>query len=357
MTTETTRLRSLGVCSGAGGLALGLEQAGFDPVLLLDNRSVACETLRANRPDWNVLDIDLLDFDPADHQQTYDVDLLAAGLPRVKATASVHRVERDDEVNLLKATIMLMHGVRPRALLIENVPDLVTKPTYGPIREFIAEELVHLGYDIHWFVLNAVDLGVAQDRKEGVVVAFRDGFLDSFTPPPPSDAPHRTVGEVLGRSMAAGGWPGAEAWAAQADRPAPTLVGGSWNRGGPDLGPTGSKRAWARMGVDGGTVADDVPGPDFVWNPSLGRPGMMPLTVRQAAALQGFPSDWAFSGRKTAQYRQVGHATPPPVGRALGEAIRAALCSDQGVRNPANPTTEEHRSTGPMPSEDAPGNL
>ncbi|MEU8538564.1 DNA cytosine methyltransferase [Streptomyces sp. NPDC048717] len=327
MTTETTRLRSLGVCSGAGGLALGLEQAGFDPVLLLDNRPVTCETLRANRPDWDVRDLDLLDFDPVDHQQTYDVDLLAAGLPRVKATATVHRAERDNELRLLQATIMLMHGVRPRALLIENVPDLVTKPAYGPIREFIAEELAHLGYAFHWFVLNAVDLGVPQDRKEGVVVAFRDGHMDAFTPPAPSVARHATVGETLGPSMAARGWPGAERWAAQADRPAPTLVGGSWERGGADLGPTGTKRAWARMGVDGATVADEVPGPDFVWAPSLGRPGMMPLTVRQAATLQGFPSDWVFSGRKTARYRQVGHATPPPVGKALGEAIKAALCA------------------------------
>ncbi|MEU6979524.1 DNA cytosine methyltransferase [Streptomyces sp. NPDC046371] len=325
MTTEAAPLRSLGVCAGAGGLTLGLEQAGFDPVLLLDNRAVACATLRMNRPAWQVLDIDLMDFDPVDHQQTYDVDLLAAGLPRVKATATVHRAETGDELETLKATIMLMHGVRPRALLIENVPDLVTKSAYGPIREFISEELVHLGYDILWFVLNSADLGVPQERKEGLVVAFRDGRLDAFTPPEASVARHVTVGEALGPSMAARGWPGAAAWAAQADHPAPTLVGGSWNRGGADLGPTGTKRAWARMGVDGGTVADDVPGPDFVWDPSLGRAGMMPLTVRQAADLQGFPPDWIFAGRKTAQYRQVGHATPPPVGRALGESIKAAL--------------------------------
>ncbi|MEU8619267.1 DNA cytosine methyltransferase [Streptomyces sp. NPDC048623] len=327
MTTTTTRLRSVTVCAGAGGLTLGLEQAGFDPVLLLDNRTVTCDTLRANRPAWNVLDLDLLDFDPVDYQQTYDVDLLAAGLPRVKATASVRRAERDDELEILRATIMLMHGVRPRALLLENVPDLVTKPVYGPIRKYITEELVHLGYDVHWFVLNAVDFGVAQDRKQGVVVAFSDGRLGSFAPPTASITRHRTVGEVLGPSMATRGWAQASAWAAQADRPAPTLVGGSWNRGGADLGPTGTKRAWARMGVDGGTVADDVPGPGFVWDPSRGRAGMMPLTVRQAAMLQGFPLEWSFAGRKTAQYRQVGHATPPPVGRALGKAIKAALQS------------------------------
>ncbi|MFE1909495.1 DNA cytosine methyltransferase [Streptomyces gardneri] len=327
MTTKTTSLRSVAVCAGAGGLALGLEEAGFEPVLLLDNRTVACDTLRVNRPAWNVLELDLLDFDPADYQSTYDVDLLAAGLPRVKATASVRRTERDDELEVLKATIMLMHGIRPRALLIENVPDLVTKPAYEPIREYVAKELTHLGYSLHWFVLNAVDFGVAQDRKQGVLVALDAALPNSFTAPGASVTRPRTVGEALGPSMAARGWPQSVTWAAQADRPAPTLVGGSWNRGGADLGPTGSKRAWARMGVDGGTVADDVPGPDFVWDPSIGRPGMMPLTVHQAAALQGFPPDWIFAGRKTAQYRQVGHASPPPVGRALGDALKAALAS------------------------------
>jgi DNA (cytosine-5)-methyltransferase 1 len=79
------------------------------------------------------------------------------------------------------------------------------------------------------------------------------------------------------------------------------------------------------MGVDGGTVANDVPGPDFAWNPELGRDGMVKLTVEQAATLQGFPADWQFAGRKTARYRQIGHASPPPVGRVLGQSIRAAL--------------------------------
>lgn len=320
------RLGCLAVCAGAGGLALGLEQAGFDMGLLLDNRPVACETLRLNRPRWNVLETDLLDFDPVDHQETYDVDLLAAGLPRVKASAAVGRADSDEEIRVLEATIMLMHGVQPRALLIENVPDLASKPAYEQIRAYVATELEHLGYRHRWLVVNARDYGVPQDRKQGVLVAFKGDGLDGFAAPAPDTRPPITVGEALGVSMAARGWTGAGAWAAQADRVAPTLVGGSWNRGGADLGPTGSKRSWARMGVNGGTVADDVPGPEFRLDAGIANnKGLVPLTVEQAARLQGFPDDWAFAGRKTARYRQVGHASPPPVGRALGLAIRAAL--------------------------------
>ncbi|MFD9591748.1 DNA cytosine methyltransferase [Kitasatospora sp. NPDC059973] len=328
------RLSCLAVCAGAGGLALGLEQAGFDPVLLLDNRPVACETLRLNRPDWKVLETDLLDFDPLDYQMVYDVDLLAAGLPRVKASAAVKREDSTEELRLLEATIMLMHAVRPRALLIENLPELATKPAFDPIRTTVAAELEHLGYRHRWFVLNAMHHGVPQDRKQGILVALKGDAMDGFVEPAPETAPPITVGEALGTSMAARGWPHATAWAAQADRVAPTLVGGSWKRGGADLGLTGSKRAWARMRVNGGTVADEVPGPDFPWDASLGVKEMTPLTVEQTARLQGFPADWAFAGGKTARYRQVGQASPPPVSRALGLAIRTAL---------GRPTDPEHR--------------
>ncbi|MEU3915023.1 DNA cytosine methyltransferase [Streptomyces sp. NPDC029721] len=324
-TRETERLRSVDICSGAGGLALGLEQAGFDPVLLLDNREVACRTLRANRPSWNVLETNLLDFDPSEHTETYDVDLLSAGLPRVKATAAVARRDSEAELELLRATMLLLHGVQPRALLVENVPDLVTKPDYESVRAYVEGELEHLGYRHRWFVLNAADHGVPQTRRQGILVAFKGEALDAFVQPSPTTPAHTTVGEALLESMSARGWEGARRWATQADQPAPTLVGGSWERGGADLGPTGTKKAWARMGVDGATVADTVPGSDFRWDPALGRPGMMPLTVAQAALLQGFPSDWRIEGRKTAMYRQVGHASPPPVGRVLGTAIAAAL--------------------------------
>ncbi|MGD9485653.1 DNA cytosine methyltransferase [Streptomyces sp. TRM70308] len=322
----TPRLRSLEICTGAGGLALGLERAGFDPVLVLDNRRVVCETLRANRPEWDVREIDLVAFDPAEEQQVYDVDLLAGGLPRVKGAAAVNRTRGSDaELGLFKAAVELLYGVQPRALLLDNVPDIVTKESYAPLRDFVAGELHHLGYRHAWFVLNAADYGVPQDRAEGILVAFKGDGLERFRVPEPLLDPPMTVGMALGASMAGGGWGGAAAWAAQADRLAPTIVGGSWDRGGGDLGMTGSKRAWARMGVDGATIADAVPAPDFSWDPSRGREGMVCLTVDQVAVLQGFPDDWSIMGRKTARYRQVGNATPPPLAEALGLSIRAAL--------------------------------
>ncbi|OKJ55524.1 DNA cytosine methyltransferase [Streptomyces sp. CB02115] len=314
-----SKLRFVDVCAGAGGLALGLEGAGFEPALLLDKKRVACETLRLNRPGWNVLEMDLLDFDPAEHRHTYDVDLLSAGLPRVKSSATVARAETEEELRLLEAAVLLAPSIQPRALIIENVPGLVDSPKFGDVREFIRKELKHLGYRFRWFVLNAADFGVPQDRKQGVLVALKERYFDAFEPPVPTVTEHVPVGTALGPSMAARGWPGADAWAATAISVAPTLVGGSDNRGGADLGPTGSKKAWARMRVNGGTVADEVPGP----NDDVS--GLIKLTDAQAAILQAFPQEWRFAGKKTARYRQIGHASPPPVGTALGRAVATAL--------------------------------
>ncbi|MEV5321158.1 DNA cytosine methyltransferase [Streptomyces sp. NPDC052687] len=315
------------VCSGAGGLALGLERAGFEPRLLIDEDDDACRTLRANRQHWNVLRADLLDFDPSEHPESYDVDLLSAGLPRVKSNATAGRAESGEEEGLLRAAVYLAHAVGPRALLLENVPSLVDSDRFRGFREFARAELEHLGYEFSWFILNAADFGVPQDRRQGVLVAIKKQWFPAFRPPSPTVVDHVSVGEALAASMRSRGWRDADRWAAQATTVAPTLVGGSKSRGGADLGPTGSKRQWERLGVNAHSLGDEIPGPDFEWAPELGRQGMVKLTVDQAALLQSFPPDWEITGRKTARYRQVGHASPPPVGEALGRAIADALRS------------------------------
>ncbi|MFD7688345.1 DNA cytosine methyltransferase [Streptomyces sp. NPDC059781] len=328
----TDQLVFVDVCAGAGGLASGLESAGFSPALLLDNKSQACETLLANRPQWNVVCEDLIDFLPEEHPEVLDVDLLSAGLPRVKASAAVGRGDSEPELRLLKAAVYLVHAVQPRALLLENLPALVDSPVYADVRSFIEDELTHLGYGCHWFVLNAADFAVPQERLQGVLVALREPWFHAFAPPSRTVSEHVSAGRALRHSMGARGWPEADAWADQARSVAPTVVGGSDNRGGPDLGPSGTKRAWARMGVNAGAFADEVPGPDYVWPRSSDVAEMLKITVDQAAVLQAFPPEWRITGRKTARYRQIGHATPPPVGRALGRAISAALRSPAGAQ-------------------------
>lgn len=318
----SARLKSLEICAGAGGLALGLERAGFDPVLLIDNNEHACKTLLLNRPQWDVLQADVMDFDPAEHSQVYDVDLLSGGLPRVKSAATAQRPATDLEWRLLQASVWLAHSVQPRAVLLENVHELVTSPIYGADRAWIQEYLADEGYLCSWRVLNAADFGVPQNRKQGFLVAMREPHHSKFRWPEPIESTPPTVGETLLESMAARGWPGAVGWAARADATGPAIVGGSDKRGGGDLGPTGSKRIWAGLGVDGKSIADDVPGPGDALD-------LMPkLTAQQAAKLQAFPDNWAFFGKKTSMYRQIGHSSPPPVGEAVARCVADALDAD-----------------------------
>jgi DNA (cytosine-5)-methyltransferase 1 len=117
--------------------------------------------------------------------------------------------------------------------------------------------------------------------------------------------------------MAEAGWKGANTWAERAKDVAPTIVGGSKKHGGPDLGPTRARAAWKKLGVDGLGIADAPP--------SVGFHGHPRLTIRMVARLQGFTDDWRFSGGKTAAYRQVGNAFPPPVAQAVGFQIASAL--------------------------------
>ncbi|MEX1656733.1 DUF6339 family protein [Streptomyces pseudovenezuelae] len=319
--TEARRFRSVEVCAGCGAQALGLERAGFDPVVLIDSKADACFTIEQNRPGWDIICIDLVEFPLDERPDINGIDLLSGGLPRVKSMATVERDGDTEERRVLRATIELVCSVKPKAVLLENVPDLAESPEFEVDREWMGVQLGAAGYRTTWKILNAADFGVPQNRRSSFLVALKEPYFSRFSWPEPDGRPAPTVGQVLGPSMASRGWLGAEEWAKGADRIAPALVGGSDRRGGADLGPTGSKKAWAMLGVNGNSVGDEPPGADFP------RGEMPKLTVEQAAQIQSIPEEWTFAGGKTSRYRQIGHAMPPPLAAAVGRAIAAALRS------------------------------
>lgn len=315
---QTVPFTSVEVCAGAGGQALGLHQAGFEHLALVELDTDACRTLRSNGKKWGwdqrVHEADLRCWQPP--ADLGDVDLVAGGVPCPPFSIAGKQLGHEDERDLFPALLDIVEALEPRAVQAENVRGLLGR-RFDYYREQVEDRLLELGYLTQWQLLNACDFGVSQLRPRTVMVALRPDDMKHFEWPMGRTSSPPTVGAKLLKSMASGGWEGAAAWAEQANNIAPTLVGGSKKHGGPDLGPTRARREWARMGVDGLGVADDVPGPGFV--------GMPKLTVPQAALLQGFPEWWRFEGRKTSAYRQVGNAFPPPVARAVGGAIHAAF--------------------------------
>ncbi len=325
--SQVDQLRSVEICAGAGGQALGLEQAGFGHDCVIELDRDACETLRLNRgADWKVVEGDVADVDG---QMFGPVDLFAGGVPCPPFSIAGRQLGRDDERDLFPQALRLIAESGPRAVLLENVRGLATARFDG-YREQVLTRLHDLGYQTWWDLVQASAHGVPQLRPRFVLVAIRPPWASWFGWPEPAADAAPTVGEVLADLMASGGWPGAADWSRRAAGVAPTIVGGSKKHGGPDLGPTRAKAAWRELGVDGLGIAEAVPGPAFAHT------GLPKLTIRMVARLQGFPDSWQFSGRKTAAYRQVGNAFPPPVARVLGQAIAAAL-RQQGLRPPGLP--------------------
>lgn len=304
---------SLEMCAGAGGQAIGLERAGFEHAALVEIEEAACATLRLNRSEWNVIPGDLRKFDGRPFK---GIDLLAGGVPCPPFSKAGKQLGADDERDLFPEALRLADECRPQAVMLENVRGLLDA-VFEDYRNKVERQLKKLGYVPGWRLLNASDYGVSQLRPRVVFVGIRKDLADKFSWPEPDKQPPPTVGELLHDLMLADGWRGADRWREQANSIAPTLVGGSKKHGGPDLGPTRSKRAWAALGVDGHGLWDAAPPRDFV--------GMPRLTPRMAARIQGFPDDWEFFGRKTAAYRQVGNAFPPPVAAAVARQIGAAL--------------------------------
>lgn len=305
-------LNSIEICAGAGGQALGLEQAGFEHVSLVELEPAACATLRINRPAWNVVEANVCCYSA---ERWKGVDLFAGGVPCPPFSKAGKQLGADDERDLFPEALRLVNECHPQAVMLENVRGLLD-PRFEPYRLQILQALHAMGYIAQWRLLNASDFGVSQLRPRAILVALRKELAAHFTWPEPKSARSLGVGPLLLDLMQADGWEGAVTWSELADGTAPTLVGGSKKHGGPDLGPTRARNAWAALGVDGRGVADAPPSPGFV--------GLPKLTVRMAARVQGFPDHWRFSGRKTAAYRQIGNAFPPPVAFSVGQAIVAA---------------------------------
>ncbi|MCI9053100.1 MAG: DNA cytosine methyltransferase [Lachnospiraceae bacterium] len=301
------------ICAGAGGQALGLALAGFVHVALIEYELEYCKTLKLNRPEWNVICMDLHDFDGNPYR---GIDLLAGGVPCPPFSVAGKQLGEKDERDLFPEALRLIKEIRPRAVMLENVRGFLDS-SFEEYRRYILKSIEQLGYNTQIKLLNASDYGVPQLRPRVVIVGIRKDEHGIFFYPETRKEKAPTVGKILYDLMAENKWEGAKNWAKNANKIAPTLVGGSKKHGGPDLGPVRARNAWAELGVDGRGVANTAPEQEFK--------GFPRLTSRMMARIQGFPDTWTFGKKKTIACRMIGNAFPPPVAQAVGEKIKECL--------------------------------
>lgn len=325
---------SVELFAGAGGLALGMEMAGFQHVLLNEFDHEACETLRVNRPGWNVVeeDIHTVDFTGLKGK----VDFLSGGFPcQAFSYAGKRRGFEETRGTLFFELARAVKEIQPKVFLCENVKGL-REHDNGRTLETITNVIEELGYSlIPPRVLKAVMFKVPQKRERLFLVAVRNDFEDkvSFDWP----APYRRVMTLRDAFFAGDLYPvdvpesegqqypekkknvmdlvpmGGD-WRDLPEEVAKEYMKGSYNLGG---GKTGMAR---RLSLDEPSLTLTC-APAQKQTERCHPTQTRPLTVREYARIQTFPDDWNFSGNMSSKYKQIGNAVPVNLAYAMGRAV------------------------------------
>lgn len=316
--------------AGAGGLALGLEQAGFDGLAYVEINGDACETLRRNRPEWNVIEGDVheIDFRQYDGQ----VDLVNGGFPCQAFSMAGKRLGFGDIRGTLFAEIIRgANETHPKMLLMENVKGLLSHDG-GRTFETIRHEVEKAGYSLQWEIMNASYHGVGQARERIVMIGIRDDLSGkiSFEYPEPDDR-QTTLRDALDGVPDSPGASYSERKAKVIDLVPP---GGCWVDLPQDIAREYMKSSYDSLGGKRGMarrLSWDRPCLTLTTSPSQKQTERChpdetrPLTVREYARVQSFPDDWEFAGGIGSQYRQIGNAVPVEMARRIGVQIIKAL--------------------------------
>lgn len=326
--------KSIELFAGAGGLALGLELAGFEAVLLNEWDKHACATLRANRPDWNVLegDVSQIDFTPYRGQ----IDFLSGGFPcQAFSYAGLGKGFNDIRGTMFFEFARAIDEVRPKVILGENVRGLL-KHDSGRTLNTIKQTLSELGYTlIEPKVLNAMNFRVPQKRERIFIVGVRNDLAhkinwqwptphhrpmlmsdalkagelyDSDVPDSPGQCYPEHKKSVLAMVPQGGCW-----------RDLPDDVARAYMKGSYFLG--GGKTGMARR------LAWNEPCLTLTCSPAQNQTERChpdetrPLSVREYARIQTFPDSWQFCGPMNQQYKQIGNAVPVNLAKAMGDEL------------------------------------
>lgn len=325
---------SIELFAGAGGLALGLEGAGFDHVLLNELDKSACSTLRFNRPEWNVIEGDIRQVDFSEYEDS--VDLLTGGFPCQAFSYAGKKLGFED----VRGTMFFefaraLTEIRPKVFLAENVKGLLSHDD-GKTIETIKSIIDELGYElVEDNVYKAIFYKVPQKRERLILVGVRKDLVSkgTFVQPSPykriltvrdalkkgelfdTDVPE-SIGqkypkrkEEIFNYVPEGGY-----WRDLPLDLQKEYMQGSFYLGG---GKTGMARrlSWNEPSLT--LTCAPAQKQTERCHPSESRP----LTVREYARIQTFPDYWSFQGSMSAQYKQIGNAVPVNLALALGRSL------------------------------------
>lgn len=316
--------------AGAGGLALGLEQAGINDLAFVEFDKACCETLKANRPSWNVINRDIHDVDFSLYKNR--IDVVSGGFPCQAFSYAGKKLGFDDtRGTLFHEYARCVNEVNPKMFLAENVRGLVSHDK-GRTLETILSVFESLGYKVQYKILNACYYGVPQKRERIVIIGIRNDLTDTiqFNFPVPSSR-QTTLREGLAGCPQSPGQqysdrkrkvlelvPPGGCWVDLPDDVAKEYMGASYYSGG-------GRRGMARR------ISWDEPCLTLTCSPSQKQTERChpdetrPFTIREYARIQSFPDDWEFVGGMGDQYKQIGNAVPVGLAKRIGEEIVRAL--------------------------------
>ncbi len=331
-TIANNKYSSIELFAGAGGLAIGLEQAGLHCVALNEIDRFACATLRKNRPNWNVLEGDIKDFDFSQYENK--IDVVTGGFPcQAFSYAGKKLGLADARGTLFYEFARVVNETKPLICVGENVRGLLSHDKGNTLKGMISI-LDEIGYRIVPVqVLKAINYKVPQKRERLILVGIRKDIAVNFEYP----KPHRKVytlkdalrkGELFDCDVPQSvGAKYPESKKAVLDlvpqkgywRDLPLeiqkeFMGGSFYLGG---GKTGIAR---RIGWDEPCLTLTC-SPAQKQTERCHPEETRPFTVREYARIQTFPDEWVFEGSMAQQYKQIGNAVPVNLGREVGYAI------------------------------------
>lgn len=311
-------MRVVSLFSGAGGLDLGLIQAGHEVAWANDVFLDAAETYRRNVGDH----IDTRDIREVPSRDIPDCDAVVGGFPcQGFSVANWGRTSADPRNALYREMVRVVRDKAPRFFIGENVKGLASMEGGAVLRRIVAD-FEELGYEVRHRVVNAADYGAPQARQRLILFGSLGGHPPGVAfPPPPTHCdptlaavtglrPWVGVGEALAHIPEPGAR-GSEAWANhEASRYKLTFNGHLGHRRIDPARP--APTVTARGDDKGGVVVLHHPG------------NHRRMTPRELAAVQTFPDGFAFHGTKTSAYRQIANAVPPKLGLALGRMLADA---------------------------------